>query len=131
MRLEGTIKNPGVDAVVELDIQAGSIVIDDVLKNAMPPDVRKVVDQFNPSGVVRAHARVFREPLPGRRDRPEGLIKIDAEIDLIERCEITWERLRYPIRNLKGRLEIHPDQLGVQEHGRRQRPGEDQGQRKR
>ena len=109
VRLKGAIKNPGIDAVVDLDIQAGSIVIDDTLKDAMPPNVRKVVDQFKPSGVVRAHARVFREPLPGRRDKPEGKIKIDAEIDLNERCEITWERLRYPIRNLKGRLEIHPD----------------------
>jgi AsmA-like C-terminal region len=109
VRLAGTIKNPGVDAVVELDIQAGSIVIDDELKDAMPPDVRKVIDQFNPSGVVAAHARVFREPLSDRRAHPEGRIKIDAEIDLIERCEITWERMRYPIRNLKGRLEIHPD----------------------
>jgi hypothetical protein len=109
VRLAGTIKNPGVDAVVELDIQAGSIVIDDELKDAMPPHVRKVIDQFNPSGVVEAHARVFREPLPDRRAHPEGRIKIDAEIDLVERCEITWERLRYPIRNLKGRLEIHPD----------------------
>jgi hypothetical protein len=109
VQLEGTIKNPGVDAVVELDIQAGSIVIDDALRDAMPPNVRKVVDQFSPSGVVRAHAKVFREPLPGRPDRPEGLIKIDAEIDMMERCEITWERMPYPIRNLKGRLEIHPD----------------------
>ncbi len=107
--LKGTIKNPGVDAVVQLDIQAGSIPIDDVLNKAMPPDVRKVVNQFNPSGVVRAHATVYRRPLPDRPDRPEGEVKIDAEIDLTERCEITWERLPYPIRNLKGRLEIHPD----------------------
>ena len=109
VRLKGTIKNPGVDAEVQLDIQAGSIPIDEVLKKAMPPNVRKVVDQFNPSGVVRAHANVYRRPLPDRPDRPEGEIKIDAEIDLTERCEITWERLPYPIRNLKGRLEIHPD----------------------
>ena len=109
MRLKGTIKNPGVDAEVQLDIQAESIPIDDVLKKAMPPDVRKVVDQFKPSGVVKAHANVYRRPLPDRPDRPEGEIKIDAEIDLTERCEITWERLPYPIRNLTGRLEIHPD----------------------
>ncbi len=109
VHLKGTIKNPGVDAEVQLDIQAGSIPIDDVLKKAMPPDVRKVVDQFNPSGVVRAHANVYRRPLPDRPDRPEGEIKIDAEIDLTERCEITWKDLPYPIRNLTGRLEIHPD----------------------
>ena len=109
LRLTGTIQNPGVDAVVRLDIQAESMPIDDALKKAMPADVRKVVDQFNPSGVVKAHATVLREPMPGPADRPEGLIAIDAEIDLSERCEITWDRLPYPIRNLKGRLEIHPD----------------------
>jgi AsmA-like C-terminal region len=109
VHLKGEIKNPGVDAEVRLDIQAGSIPIDDVLKRAMPPDVRKVVDQFNPSGVVKAHANVFRRPLPDRPDRPEGEIKIDAEIDLTERCEMTWKDLPYPIRDLTGRLEIHPD----------------------
>ena len=56
--LTGTIQNPGVDAVVQLDIQAEAILIDDAIKNAMPPDVRKVVDQFNPSGVVKAHAKL-------------------------------------------------------------------------
>ena len=109
LSLTGTIQNPGVDAVVRLDIQADAIPIDDALKSAMPPDVRKVVDQFNPSGVVKAHARVAHDPLPQHLGRPEGLIAIDAEIDLTERCEITWVGLPYPIRNLKGRLEIHPE----------------------
>ena len=106
--LTGTIQNPGVDAVVRLEIQADAIPIDDALKNAMPPDVRKVVDQFNPSGVVKAHAWVYAYPLPPHLNRPEGQIAIDAVIDLAERCEITWVGLPYPIRDLKGRLEIHP-----------------------
>jgi AsmA-like C-terminal region len=109
LSLTGTIQNPGVDAVVRLDIQADAIPIDDALKNAMPPDVRKVVDQFNPSGVVKAHARVARDPLPEYQHRPEGQIAIDAVIDLTERCEITWAGLPYPIRDLKGVLEIHPE----------------------
>ena len=109
VRLAGTIQNPGVDAVVKLDIQAEAMPIDEALKKAMPADVRKVVDQFKPQGVVKAHATVFRKPLPERPDRPEGQIEIDAEIDLTERCEITWDRLPYTIRNLKGRLEVHPD----------------------
>ena len=109
MRLTGTIQNPGVDAVVELDILAESVPIDDVLRKAMPPDVRKVVDQFHPRGVVKAHARVYRKPMAGPNARPEGLLAIDAEIDLREGCEITWDRLPYPIRNLRGRLEVHPD----------------------
>ena len=83
LHLKGTIQNPGVDAVVKLDIQADSIPIDDVLKNAMPPDVRKVVDQYNPKGVVKAHAKVFRKPMPGPSARPEGLLA-DQRRDRLE-----------------------------------------------
>ena len=129
--LKGTIKNPGVDAVVKLDIQAEAMQIDDALKKAMPPNVRKVVDQFNPSGVVKAHAKVFRKPLPDRPDRPEGEIEIDAEIDLTERCEITWEQAAIPDTQPERTTGDTPRPLGVQEHEGRQRPGEDTGQRKR
>ena len=43
------------------------------------------------------------------RAAPRAEIAIDAEIDLSERCEITWAKLPYTIRNLTGRLELHPD----------------------
>src|SRR5262249_19618758 len=75
----------------------------------MPSNVRKVIDEFSASGLVNVHANVSRKPETGPRARPEGDIKIDAEVDLTERCEITWVGLPYPVRNLKGRLEIHPD----------------------
>jgi hypothetical protein len=109
MHLAGTIQNPGVDAVVKLDIQADTLPIDDVLRKALPPDVQKVVDQFRPKGVVKAHALVDRKPMYGPNARPEGLLAIDAEIDLGQGCEITWDGLPYPVRNLRGRLEVHPD----------------------
>ncbi len=71
MHLNGTIQNPGVDAVVRLDINAESVPIDDAIKKAMRPDVRKVVDSFNPSGFVKLHATVDRTPMfgPGRSPR--------------------------------------------------------------
>ena len=109
MTISGTIRNPGIDGVVQLDIKADSLPIDEALKKAMPPDVRKIVNQFSPAGLVKAHATVSRKPMKGAMARPEGLVQIDAVIELSERCEITWEGLPYPIRNLKGRLEIHPD----------------------
>ena len=109
MTISGTIQNPGIDAVVKLDIEADSLPIDDALKKAMPADVRKIVNQFKPSGLVKAHARVSRRPTADRVARPEGLVHIDADIELSERCEITWEGLPYPVRDLTGRLEIHPD----------------------
>jgi hypothetical protein len=106
LRLRGKIENPGVDAVVRLDMQAESVPVNTALFQALPPDVRKVVNQFRPSGTVKARAKVLREPLAGR---PEGRIAIDATVDLTERCEITWADLPYPVRNLTGRLELHPD----------------------
>ena len=108
-KISGKITHPGPDAVVELDVIASSLPIDDVLKKAMPADVRKVVNQFNPSGLVNARASISRTPNHGPGAPPEGRVKIDAVVDLAERCEITWEGLPFPVRNLKGRLEIHPD----------------------
>ncbi|HZW30645.1 MAG TPA: hypothetical protein VFF52_08070, partial [Isosphaeraceae bacterium] len=107
LRLKGTIENPGLEAVVQLDILAESVPVDETLLAALKPDVREVVNLFDPRGTVKAHATVHREPMAGR---PEGLIAIHAEIDLSERCEIRWAGLKYPVRNLTGRLELHPDE---------------------
>jgi hypothetical protein len=108
-RLTGTIDNPGPDAVVQLDIQAESVPIDAAFLNALPFDVRKVVDQFHPSGSVKAKVHVARKPMVGPMAKKEGHLLINAALDLNPRCEITWVGLPYPIRNLTGRLELHPD----------------------
>ncbi|HMF37330.1 MAG TPA: AsmA-like C-terminal region-containing protein, partial [Isosphaeraceae bacterium] len=107
--LKGTIDNPGPDALVRLDIQADSVPIDAAFLAALPLDVRKVVDQFRPAGSVKAKVRILRKPMTGPRAKPEGHLVIDADLDLNPRCEITWAGLPYPIRNLTGRLELHPD----------------------
>jgi hypothetical protein len=104
--LTGTIEKPGPDAVVRLDVSAEALPIDGALLAALPADARKVVDQFHPRGTVQARAKVCREPVAGR---PQGRITIDALVDLKERCEITWDGLPYPIRELTGRLELHPE----------------------
>ena len=83
-KIAGKIFHPGPDAVVELDVIATALPIDDALKKAMPRDVRKVVDQFNPSGLVNARAGVSRKPMHGPGARPEGLVEIDAVVDLTE-----------------------------------------------
>ena len=107
--LKGTIDNPGPDALVRLDIQAESVPVDAAFLNALPPDVRKVVDQFHPAGSVKGKVSILRKPMVGPLAKPEGLLFIDADLDLNPRCEITWAGLPYPIRNLTGRLELHPD----------------------
>ncbi len=108
-RLKGTIDNPGPDALVRLDIQADSVPVDAAFLAALPPNVFKVVDQFHPAGAVKAKVGILRKPMVGPLAKPEGLLFIDADLDLNPRCEITWVGLPYPIRNLTGHLELHPD----------------------
>ncbi|MDR3622485.1 MAG: AsmA-like C-terminal region-containing protein [Paludisphaera borealis] len=108
-RMTGTIDDPGPDAVVNLDIEAESVPIDKAFLGALPPEVRPWVDRFNPAGAVKGKAHIFRKPLVGPNVNPEGQIAVDAELDLNGRCEITWDELPYTVRNLSGRLEIHPD----------------------
>ncbi len=107
--LRGTIDNPGPDAIVRLGIQAESVPIDAAFLAALPPDVRKVVDQFHPAGSVKAKVRIVRRPMVGPKAKPEGHVVIDADLDLNPRCEITWVGLPYPIRNLTGQLALRPD----------------------
>ena len=107
--LKGTIKNPGPDALVRMEIQADSVPIDAAFLAALPPDVQKVVNEFHPAGSVKGKVRILRWPMVGPMAKPEGHLVIDADLDLNPRCEISWAGLPYPIRNLTGQLELHPD----------------------
>ncbi len=123
MSASGTIDDPGPDAHVVLDFRGEALPIDRTLLDAMPPDVRAVVDQFHPTGTVQGEAHVERTPPRSPSEPPEGTVVIDAVLDLNERCAIRWDGLPYPIENLTGRLEVHPDLWTFQRHARRQRPG--------
>jgi hypothetical protein len=109
VRVKGVVENPGADAVVRLDVRADAVPINDALRKALPPEGRRFLDEFQPSGLVWGRAAVLRKPMNGSDPRSEGVVAIDAEIDLAGRCEMTWARLSYPVRNLTGRLELHPD----------------------
>lgn len=108
-RLWGKVVNPGPDAIVNLDVTAESVPIDEAFLSALDDEVRPWVDRFKPKGAVGATAHIDREPLVGPNVNPEGLLKIDATLDLGGRCEITWDELPYPVRNLTGTFELHPD----------------------
>jgi len=113
-KMTGTIDDPGPNAVVNLEIEAESVPIDKAFFEALPPEVRPWVDRFHPAGAVKGKAKVFRKPLVGpvidsHRLAPEGEVTVDAWLDLNGRCEMTWDEMPYTVRNLSGRLEIHPD----------------------
>jgi hypothetical protein len=106
---QGTIDRPGPQAVANLTFKADALPIDDVLFKAMPPDVCKVVQEFKPQGTVSGVARMRRVPPSKPGDPAAGIVTIDADVDLNERCSILWDGLPYPVNNLTGHLEIHPD----------------------
>lgn len=107
--VNGTVEDPGPDAVARLKFAVDALPVDDPLfLKALPPDVRKVVADFRPTGTVRGRAELVRRPDPARRD-PMGKVRFDAWVDLNPGCSATWAGLKYPVRDLTGHLEIHPD----------------------
>ncbi|AMV40392.1 AsmA-like C-terminal region-containing protein [Planctomyces sp. SH-PL62] len=123
-RLHGTVDDPGPDALVDLKVEAESVPVDAAFLDALQPEVRRWVDRFKPAGSVKTDARIFRAPLVGppqlkqeggrmveaNLETEVGRLVIDADLDLDpRRCEITWVELPFPVRNLSGRLELHPD----------------------
>ena len=105
----GTIDHPGPDAVVTLTLEGKALPIDEALLTAMPPEVREVVKQFRPTGAVAGKLTLHRWPPEPPDVDPRGKVTIDAYLDLNDRCGITWVGMPYPVNNLTGRLEIHPD----------------------
>jgi len=106
--VKGTIDNPGDFAHVILDFEGEALPIDKTLFDALPPPIRKVVEDFKPSGTVRGTAHVERTRFDPS-EPPEGTVSIDAYLDLNGDCAIKWVGMPYPVGNLTGRLELHPD----------------------
>ncbi len=108
VRVTGIVKNPGPDAVADLTFEVESLPVDDALFKALPPEVKPVVASFKPSGTVRGTAKLHRDPPEKKGDDPRGRVAFHAWIDLNPGCSATWDGLRYPVTNLRGRLEVHP-----------------------
>jgi uncharacterized protein involved in outer membrane biogenesis len=109
LKVTGEITNPGPDAVAKLEFSVASLPIDEALRRALPPEVRTTVDQFKPTGSVQGRAILVRLPPLNKGDDPRGRVNFDAWVDLNPGCSILWDNLKYPVLNLTGKLEIHPN----------------------
>lgn len=103
----GTITNPGPLAVVRLDFRSERMPVDDLLRQALAPEIRALFDDFQPTGSVRGVAHLLRKP-PERPGGPED-VRISAELDLNEGCSMRWAGMPYLVRDLTGHLDIQPD----------------------
>jgi hypothetical protein len=108
--ISGIIRNPGPMAEVDLTLEAENLVIDETLLNSLPPETRRVVDDFQPTGEVKARAVVKRRPVPNPNgSRPLSRLDVTTEMELGERCSIRWVGMPYPVHNLRGKLKFDPD----------------------
>ncbi len=115
--MNGTVDDPGPEATARLRFQVDALPIDGALLEALPPDVRQVVDDFKPTGAVRGTADLVRLPPSTPQDDPKGRVMIDAALDFNpdSDCSITWKEMKYKVSNLTGKLEIHPDRWAFRE----------------
>lgn len=110
LKVTGKILDPSPrKSRVFLDFEGDELLIDAALLKALPPDVRKVVEDFRPKGSVRGTAHVVRMPPATIHDDERGKVTVDANLELNDGCSIQWVGLPYRIENLTGRLELHPD----------------------
>jgi hypothetical protein len=105
---KGSVDQPATSKIVDLDFTAQALPVDKTLLEAMPPDVKHGVELFKPAGMVRGKAHIRRTPPVLPSDPAKGVITFTADLDLNPGCEITWDGLKYPVRDLTGHLEIRP-----------------------
>jgi hypothetical protein len=111
LTLAGEVRDLDGQTTVDLEIAAEAVPIDvgGHLIQALPEDLRRLVESFHPSGSVRGTAHVQgRAPVEGAADSLAGL-RVDAVLDLNEGCAMRWDGFRYPVQRLSGRIELHPD----------------------
>ncbi len=79
---------------------------------ALPPEVAKVVRDFEPDGTVRGVVHFRRWP-PGDPEAPPNAdadgVAMHAELDLNDGFMLRWVGMPYPIDSLTGHLDLKPD----------------------
>lgn len=82
-------------------LQSNAVPLDEKLLAALPGDSRKVVQSLQPRGTIRADYRMWRE-------RPGAPLQKHLLIEL-NRCSIRFDRFSYPVRDIRGTIEMRDD----------------------
>jgi hypothetical protein len=98
--IQGTVDG-GKPAALDLHIWAQGVPLDDKLVSALEPPQRKLARSFCPSGVADIDAVI-------RRARGEQKVSGRYLVQFHD-CSARYELFPYPVENVSGTLEIHPD----------------------
>ncbi|MGA2501141.1 MAG: hypothetical protein ABSH20_25670, partial [Tepidisphaeraceae bacterium] len=115
MTLSGWVSPLGKNVGLDLRFSGRDCHLDPILRQALPPDAQEVVASFDPVEDGRAtpvqlhadfEARVRREQGPRRR------VNVDVDLD-VHKAAGAFSGFPYPLRNLQGRVEIHPFSVDI------------------
>ncbi len=103
MRMQGTLHNPGPDVTGWLDVKVDEpLPLDDQLFKAIPGKGEQVVRSLNLLGMIGFSLRFER---PDLSYPPRKLVTID-----LLNCSMRYDRFRYPIYNITGRILMDDDE---------------------
>ncbi|MBL8799280.1 MAG: hypothetical protein JNM56_35670 [Planctomycetia bacterium] len=101
VHIKGHVTGSGPRCGVEIDIWGDNVPLDDRLRAALAPELQKVANAFQPTGLADVVVQV-RRPL----GQTKWANRITARI---HDGTVRYEVFPYPLENVRGVLEIHPD----------------------
>ncbi|MGC9454792.1 MAG: hypothetical protein ACP5HU_07990, partial [Phycisphaerae bacterium] len=105
VELSGQLFAGADGTVVDLDIAAKNVALDDELYQALPQSVRDVWDEFSPSG--RADAQLSLQTNSPQRD---GGTDYHLRLTPLE-MRVSYSRFPYPLRAIEGTIEAVPGRV--------------------
>lgn len=97
-----TKKNDQNCQIYRFEVASDNMALDDDLYNALSSKEHKLWDDFSPEGIAGIHQVVEKT---GPNDRPNVLT-----VNL-KGTNAYWKIFPYPLRNLQGKLIIHPEKM--------------------
>lgn len=83
-----------------VEVNAEGVRLDDKLLAAMPIRSRQVIGELNPAGTMDVAYRMWQEKAPGTPPHQAATVTLN-------RCAIKYERFRYPLAEIEGKLQMH------------------------
>ncbi len=110
MTLSGWISPLGKNVGMELRFASRDCRLDPLLRQALPTEAREVVASFDPvenGHVVPVQLHADFEATVRREQGPRRRVNVDVDLD-VHKAVGAFSGFPLPLRNLQGRVEIHP-----------------------
>ena len=101
IRLVAELNHPGPAATGWCEVRGDDVQLDDKLLAALPETARPVMQSLNARGGVSVYMRMWR-------DTPDEAMHKHLLLGA-NRCSLQFEKFPYPVRNIRGTLEMFDD----------------------